>query len=195
MHDTPVVPEVSLPHPRAVEPWSKFQLFEDVGQFAPESLGICEWRELSERTNICHDSGRFQCGSACWEGEHLLWRSNSAQLLSAAPFAQPACLRLGRRGARSCTGQGLARLAWARASTKGAPKDMSTMMRPGHEKDEVQNTTCSHRSDVLCAYELFVCPRRVGVTAQCALTSHTEKAPPLGSVGPASSSAGSRPHG
>ena len=61
------------------------------------------------RTNICHESGRFRCGSACWKGEHLLWRSNSAQLLSAAPCAQPACLRLGRRGARSCSGQ---RLAW-----------------------------------------------------------------------------------
>ena len=56
----------------------------------------------------------------------------------------------------------------ARASTKGAPKDMSTMMRTRHEKDDVQNTTCSHRSDVLCAYELFTCPRRVRVTAQCA---------------------------
>ena len=72
MHDTPMVPEVSLPHPRAAEPCSKFQLFEDIGQFAPESIGICESRELSEGTNICHDSGRFQCGSACWEGEHLL---------------------------------------------------------------------------------------------------------------------------
>jgi len=42
------------------------------------------------------------------------------------------------------------------------------MMRTRHEKDDVQNTTCSHRSDVLCAYELFTCPRRVRVTAQCA---------------------------
>ena len=95
MHDTPVVPEVSLPHPRTVEPWSKFQLFEVVGHVADVLLGICEWRELTVATNICHASSRFRCGSAWWEGKHLLRTSNSAQLASAAPFAQPACPRLG----------------------------------------------------------------------------------------------------